>query len=109
MAKCAFRGFSALGVQEVARSGREIRRCGPKVGSVSSRWGAIYGGRLLPDQIGEMTKGKLPYRFGRSLLCNDKAQLNLTLPLAALGVHFTFTESDARLVSVWSSMKLRSL
>jgi hypothetical protein len=40
-------------------------------GRVSSGWGAIYGGRLLADQIGEMTKGKLTYHFGRSLPSND--------------------------------------
>ena len=40
-------------------------------GGVSSGWGAIYGGWLLPDQIVEMTKGKLSYQFCRSLRCND--------------------------------------
>jgi hypothetical protein len=53
------------------------------MGNVSPGRHAVYGGSSTPDKIPEMTKGKLSYRFGRSLLNNDlgkKANFRLILP-----------------------------
>jgi len=44
------------------------------MGSFSPGWDATYGGWPLRDRISEMTKGKLTYRFGRSLPFNDEGK-----------------------------------